>query len=105
MWKKTGEVIVDDFCNCGRNAVQRTSWTDLNPGRRYTTCSKFREIGGCTYFSWVDAPMCDRARHIIPGLLRRVNRLEAEVQRKNLREKLVWVALVVSWSVMYLLKK
>ncbi|GFQ08223.1 protein smg9, partial [Phtheirospermum japonicum] len=102
---KNAEIIMDDFCNCGKNVVQRTSWTDLNPGRRYTTCNKFWEVGGCTYFSWVDSPMCARALQIIPGLLRRVNRLEADIRHKNLREKLVWVALVVSWSIMYLFKK
>lgn len=29
-------------------------------------------------FRWVDEPLYDRAQTIIPGLIRRVNRLEAE---------------------------
>ncbi|PIN06779.1 hypothetical protein CDL12_20663 [Handroanthus impetiginosus] len=59
----------------------KTSWTYLNPGRRYSICSNFREARGCSFFSWMDPPVCERSRQIIPGLLRRVNKLENEVTK------------------------
>ncbi|GFP95187.1 hypothetical protein PHJA_001663100 [Phtheirospermum japonicum] len=39
------------------------------------------------YFSWIDPPICARARQIIPGILKRVNRLEGDLGRRNFREK------------------
>lgn len=54
-------------CFCGNPAVVRTSWTNINPGRRFQACS---QVPGCGFFVWVDPPMCARAIAIIPGLLR-----------------------------------
>ncbi|KAI7726310.1 hypothetical protein M8C21_012285 [Ambrosia artemisiifolia] len=34
-----------------------------NPGRRFYTCP-------LVYFNWVDPPMCQRSKMIIPGLLK-----------------------------------
>ncbi|KAK6119504.1 hypothetical protein DH2020_046754 [Rehmannia glutinosa] len=67
-----------NFCHCEKNVVKKTSWTDLDPGRRYSACEKFREVGGCTYFAWIDPPMCTRSRQIFPELLKRANKLEGE---------------------------
>ncbi|GER41163.1 GRF zinc finger containing protein [Striga asiatica] len=104
MWRQTSELIVDDFCNCGHAAVKKTCWTDPNAGRRYSACAKHRELGGCTYFIWIDPPMCMRSRQVIPGLRKRVDRLEAEIRRKNIREKMLLFVLLVSWIVVYLSK-
>ncbi|KAL0374434.1 UNVERIFIED_CONTAM: hypothetical protein Sradi_3359100 [Sesamum radiatum] len=65
-------------CYCGRRVVVRTSWTDLNPGRRFNSCRDYNK-GGCRYFEWEDPPMCRRAWMIIPGLLRKKNALEMEI--------------------------
>ncbi|KAK6151063.1 hypothetical protein DH2020_015995 [Rehmannia glutinosa] len=109
MWQQNAEVNVEDICRCGRLTTKKTSWTDLNPGRRYAACERFREVGGCSYFEWIDPLMCDRAWQIIPGLLRRANRLQDELKRledeekmKASREKWLWLALVFSWTIMYL---
>ncbi|GFQ02415.1 hypothetical protein PHJA_002385400 [Phtheirospermum japonicum] len=55
--------------------------------------------------------MCIRSRQIIPGLLRRCNRFEEEcnrfekeLKRKRSREKLLLVAMVVSWIMFYVFK-
>ncbi|GFP83383.1 hypothetical protein PHJA_000481700 [Phtheirospermum japonicum] len=56
------------------------------------------------YFSWIDPLICARARQIVPGLLKRVNRLEGDLGRRNFREKLLWMVLIISWIVMYLFK-
>ncbi|KAK6131303.1 hypothetical protein DH2020_034953 [Rehmannia glutinosa] len=131
MWRQTAEFSVNDKCECEKLIVKKTSWSDLNPGRKYVACEKFREVGGCTYFSWIDPPTCARARQIVPGLLRRANRFEDELKRlekefkrleeelkrkedelkvkedlfkrKRSREKWLWMALLFSWIVMYLL--
>lgn len=91
------------FCRCKQVMAVTTSWTNANPGRRFKSCSK------CGFFEWVDPPMCERARAIIPGLLRKLNRYEemetenaariyeAEMKNKsaNQREKWLWVLVVV----------
>ncbi|KAK6140482.1 hypothetical protein DH2020_025763 [Rehmannia glutinosa] len=64
-------------CYCGRRAVIRTSWMNENPGRRFLSCLNYKD-GGCGYFHWQESPLCDRARTIIPGLLRKINRLDDE---------------------------
>ncbi|KAM7508453.1 hypothetical protein LguiA_018906 [Lonicera macranthoides] len=78
-------------CNCMRRTVMRTSWTDLNPGRRFEACGN--EVNGCSYFQWIDPPMCARSTHIIPGLLRRVNRGKIVVGMYKKREKFLIVLL------------
>ncbi|PIN03744.1 DNA topoisomerase [Handroanthus impetiginosus] len=64
------------FFHCHNIVVLRTSWTEDNLGRRFQCCQN-RE-GGCSFFKWVDDPLCPRARGIIPSLLRRLNVLENE---------------------------
>lgn len=58
-------------CVCGAWINAKTAWTSLNAGRRFISCDR------CRYFRWLDAPLCERARIIIPGLLRRINHLES----------------------------
>ncbi|GER28415.1 GRF zinc finger containing protein [Striga asiatica] len=71
-------------CWCGKRAKIVTSWTVDNPGRRYQTCAIGKPLG-CTYWSWLDPPMCERSQRIIPGLLKRINALEAK--HDNLKEQ------------------
>ncbi|CAL5437123.1 unnamed protein product [Camellia sinensis] len=68
---------------CGRRRLIQTSWTDANPGRRFLSCP----TNSCNQFTWVDPPMCSRAMQIIPGLLKKVNKLEARLQTRNRRER------------------
>ncbi|PWA20742.1 zinc finger, GRF-type [Artemisia annua] len=62
-------------CFCGTQTRVRTSWTNVNPGRRFHSCS---EIFGtdCGFFDWLDPPMCAWSVQIIPGLLRSRNQLQ-----------------------------
>ncbi|KAL8040561.1 hypothetical protein ABFX02_10G106700 [Erythranthe guttata] len=92
---------MENQCFCGNMLVQRTSWTERNPGRRYNTCIKYKEPSGCNFFAWIDPPMGYRATHIIPGLLRRVNGYEVEIARRRSREKKLWILLVCSWMMIY----
>ncbi|KAG8377561.1 hypothetical protein BUALT_Bualt08G0045900 [Buddleja alternifolia] len=59
-------------------ASLKTSWTSDNPGRRFYGCILGRS--GCTFFDWYDPPMCARAKVLIPGLLRKINGLEKQVE-------------------------
>lgn len=38
---------------------------------------------GCGFKEWFDPPMCSRAKKIIPGLLRSMNRKDEEIERLN----------------------
>lgn len=37
----------------------------------------------CGFFEWFDPPMCARSKKIIPGLLKRINRNEEEIEMLN----------------------
>lgn len=62
-------------CNCrpSKWVAERTAWTNANPGRRFISCVDYK----CNFFKWVEPPLCNRAQAIIPGLLKRINALEA----------------------------
>ncbi|PIN21218.1 DNA topoisomerase [Handroanthus impetiginosus] len=104
------------YCHCGRRATLRTSWTKENPGRRFHSCHSYKEEG-CAFFVWEDPPMCARSSVIIPGLLQKCSRYEAEidelrrvreelqhfraieeeVQRLRKKKKILQAALVLTW--------
>ncbi|GKG36184.1 zinc finger, GRF-type containing protein, partial [Tanacetum coccineum] len=66
------------LCFCGHPAVTRTSWTDINPCRRFLACL---QLNGerCIYFDWVDPHVCQGAMMVILGLLRVRNKMEADM--------------------------
>ncbi|KAM6548758.1 hypothetical protein CsatB_010401 [Cannabis sativa] len=66
-------------CSCAQPVVIKTSWTDANPGRRFGMCRRYRLVGGCYFWEWIDPPMCERASEVVPGLLRKIRRLEGEI--------------------------
>ena len=65
--------------DCGEWVVQRVAWTELNAGGRFFGCVNGRN--GCNYFRWFDPPVCDNARGVICGLLRRIKEHEDELER------------------------
>ncbi|PIN09951.1 DNA-(apurinic or apyrimidinic site) lyase [Handroanthus impetiginosus] len=94
----------DDFCHYGNASIVRTSWTNRNPGHRFSSCARSKEKGGCNFFVWNDPPTCARSLEIIPGLLRRLKIEEAEATKRGKREKILWISLLLSWCfIMYLL--
>ncbi|CAI9283648.1 unnamed protein product [Lactuca saligna] len=60
-------------------ALVKTSWTPLNPGRRFYDFPTKDFV--CGFIRWVDPPMCARSKTIIPGLLRNINTLEERCNR------------------------
>ncbi|KAB1224027.1 hypothetical protein CJ030_MR2G004475 [Morella rubra] len=53
----------------------------------------------CDFFEWVDLPMCKRSTQVIPGLTKKINKLEAQLEVERGREKRLVVALAVSWVI------
>ncbi|KAF8013798.1 hypothetical protein BT93_I1602 [Corymbia citriodora subsp. variegata] len=57
------------FCYCGLPSPRRTSWTQMNPGRRFYECTRYREGSKCKYFKWIDAKFSNRVIEVILDLL------------------------------------
>ncbi|KAK4422023.1 hypothetical protein Salat_2153000 [Sesamum alatum] len=98
------------LCECGNPIVTRTSWTILNPGRRFRGCSG-KKGSYCSTFEWVDQPGCQRCVEVISGLIRRLSRstanekayedrirnLEAHVRFLQAKLYVVLIAAVVTY--------
>ncbi|KAL8053291.1 hypothetical protein ABFS82_05G062000 [Erythranthe guttata] len=69
--------VQHDVCDCGNELRLQTSWTSANPGRRFLSCAE--RVNGCRVFYWYDPAMCERSKRIIPGLLKKINALEAQI--------------------------
>ncbi|PWA88400.1 zinc finger, GRF-type [Artemisia annua] len=64
------------ICDCGKQAIIKTSLTNKNPGRRFYYCP------ACGFIGWADPPMCCQAVDVIPGLLRARNDLEEDLEEQ-----------------------
>ncbi|CAL2231282.1 unnamed protein product [Prunus armeniaca] len=75
-----GEARHAQWYNCGKLVRMQTSWTTSNLWRRFLVCPKSKGNGekGCKFFQWFDAEMCERSKSLIPGLLRKIDRVEKE---------------------------
>ncbi|KAL8507616.1 hypothetical protein ACS0TY_018231 [Phlomoides rotata] len=85
------------FCLCGKETRIHTSWTDLNPGRRFHSCKDWNRFGGgCEFFKWYDTEMSPRAKYVILSLLKEKR---AVVKPKNQEKTGDWIkyALIASW--------
>ncbi|GER38052.1 GRF zinc finger family protein [Striga asiatica] len=78
-YSSTSRMVPGILCDCDKVARLQTAWTPANAGRRYFDCAE----KACRFWNWFDPPMCARSKEIIPGLLRKINRLEAETNRHS----------------------
>ncbi|KAI5347954.1 hypothetical protein L3X38_000841 [Prunus dulcis] len=94
--------VCSRLCYCGNVVKTHTSWTVSHPGRRFQVCAR---RNGCTFWEWADPEMCDRSKHIIPGLLRKINRLEEEKNagKGKMKNPWFWVSVFLVGMVIYLL--
>ncbi|KAL3622638.1 hypothetical protein CASFOL_034049 [Castilleja foliolosa] len=83
-------------CHCGIQLEVMTSWTDDNPGRRFQGCPNYKKPSCCGFFRWVDEEVCSRSKQIIPGLIRKKNKLELELATEQEKLKCVQRSLNVS---------
>ncbi|KAG8382761.1 hypothetical protein BUALT_Bualt05G0110900 [Buddleja alternifolia] len=89
--------MAGQICYCGQLAKVKTSWTDGNSARRFFGCQSYEENGGCGFFSWLDPPMCERSKNVIPGLLRSIRSMEEAERKANKRERKLRFLLIASW--------
>ncbi|KAL3632678.1 hypothetical protein CASFOL_025662 [Castilleja foliolosa] len=80
-------------CHCGIQLELVTSWTDDNPGRHFQACPNYKMPSCCGFFRWFDEEMCSRSKEVIPGLLRKTNKLELLLAAEQEKNKFVQVVL------------
>ncbi|CAL9029500.1 unnamed protein product [Prunus brigantina] len=71
----------------------------------FKTLFPFMQTNGCTFWEWADPEMCDRSKHIIPGLLRKINLLEQErnAGKGKMKNPWFWASIFMFGMVIYLL--
>ncbi|KAI8019735.1 hypothetical protein LOK49_LG04G01831 [Camellia lanceoleosa] len=84
----------------------RTSWTHVNPTRRFLGCPNYGKNGACGFFYWYDPPTCPRGRQVLPKLVDKVAsleemvteiaRLKEDVQTYHRRQKWIVSGLIVA---------
>ncbi|KAH6770934.1 hypothetical protein C2S52_015737 [Perilla frutescens var. hirtella] len=82
------------LCDCGIPEVIRTSWTDVNLGRRFYSCRNYSPPNerlskrGCDHFRWFDVePMSDRAKEVINTL--KMEKRQLLKENKQLHQKCI----------------
>ncbi|CAL2256187.1 unnamed protein product [Prunus armeniaca] len=78
---ETGEARHAQQCHCGKLTRMQTSWTTSKPRRRFLVCPKTK---------WFDAEMCERSKSLIPGLLRKIDRVEKENAKIRAKSRILW---------------
>ncbi|KAL8530920.1 hypothetical protein ACS0TY_007807 [Phlomoides rotata] len=88
------------LCDCGIEARLRTSWTKLNPGRRFYGCRAWRvNGGGCSFFEWLDDEISERAKTVILTLLQENQKYKnVKTENEHSHGHFMAYALVGSWS-------
>ncbi|KAF3631963.1 hypothetical protein FXO37_27728 [Capsicum annuum] len=59
--------IPKGVCFCGVKPKIKTSWTQLNTGRRFFCYKTLKVRGGCNYFDWYDDEMPPQAKRLKLG--------------------------------------
>ncbi|KAM3269465.1 hypothetical protein P3S67_030347 [Capsicum chacoense] len=75
--------IAKGVCLCGVKAEIKTSWTQLNTGRRFFCCKTSKVRAGCNYFDWYDDEMPPQAKRVMRDLLKKVKSFEKERNRSR----------------------
>ncbi|XVE92930.1 hypothetical protein REPUB_Repub01dG0146200 [Reevesia pubescens] len=106
-------------CHCGLRAPICKSTTPWNKGKKFYGCPKYKEIGGCGFFNWVEGnneketSLTRNHMHYVNDELKTKNTMllieNKELRIENAKYKTnafrYKVVLVVSWTVflMYIL--
>ncbi|CAL2231771.1 unnamed protein product [Prunus armeniaca] len=48
--------------------------------------------------------MCERLKSLIPGLLRKIDRVEKENANIRAKSKILWATMLLSWLVVFVMK-
>ncbi|BBN68450.1 reduced lateral root formation [Prunus dulcis] len=73
------------YCFCGMKIKWHTSWTNLNPERRFEHNSQTRHH----FFDWLDNETCPSGKEVLPGLLRRLSGMGEEIRARDEQLRLV----------------
>ncbi|KAI8532934.1 hypothetical protein RHMOL_Rhmol11G0256700 [Rhododendron molle] len=76
-------------CLCGDEAVMKPSGTDLNPGRRFLGCPKYPDPNRCSFFEWVDDPICKRCKSVILEQKETIGNLYDQINNMQEKAKLI----------------
>ncbi|CAL2229688.1 unnamed protein product [Prunus armeniaca] len=90
-----GEARLAQRCHCGKLAGMQTSWTTSNPRRRFLVYPKSK---------WFDAEMCESSKSLLPGLLKKIDRVEEENTKIRAKSSILWAAMLLSWLVVFAMK-
>ncbi|KAK6161804.1 hypothetical protein DH2020_005185 [Rehmannia glutinosa] len=106
-WNSRNNVapMEDVYCQCGSKVVLKTSWIKNNPGRRFWACPNYEKGEYYGYFEWLDDEVCSRAKHVIPGLLAKLNKREDEMTQMKIKESKLEADLVMASSRLEIMKQ
>ncbi|GMP74974.1 hypothetical protein CsSME_00032213 [Camellia sinensis var. sinensis] len=71
-----------------REIPVKTSMTSGNVGRSFYGCARYGVDATCGYFEWVDPPMCQCGREVLPKMVAKMNRLKKEQATSRRRERI-----------------
>ncbi|CAB4283899.1 unnamed protein product [Prunus armeniaca] len=78
------------YCHFGSLIKLRTSWTYMNPGRRFEACdNNHKNRVGEHYFRWLNKETCTSGKNVVPGLLRRTRMMETVMRETEERKNVV----------------
>ncbi|KAL2550805.1 uncharacterized protein Fot_12335 [Forsythia ovata] len=72
-------ILKRKLCYCGEVPILKTSWTEMNPGRRFWGCRFYGKVGACDFFEWGDPAPHARYKSVMNGLLRKKSEAEEEI--------------------------
>ncbi|KAI8002440.1 hypothetical protein LOK49_LG08G00713 [Camellia lanceoleosa] len=84
------------LCYCGEISPVKTSMASRNMGRRFYGYARYEVDATCGYFKWIDPPMCQHGREVLPKMVAKMNRLENELVTSRRREKIYCKALLAA---------
>lgn len=68
----------------------KTFWTNLNPEKRFISCPRHQNAGGCNFFDWCNPLMCARSKELIFGFLWIRREMEAGINTLRSRNRSAW---------------
>ncbi|KAM3374113.1 hypothetical protein P3S68_012827 [Capsicum galapagoense] len=100
----SSSLIPKGVCLCRVKAEIKTSWTQLNTGRRFFCCKTSKTRGGCNYFDWYDDEMPPQAKRMMWDLLKKVKSFEEERNRSR-KFKVICVGAIMVLATWNFIKK
>ncbi|CAL5202549.1 unnamed protein product [Lathyrus oleraceus] len=80
---------VSSECKCSLDAPLMTTWTNVNPGRRFYGCGMYKIHGykKCYHFVWLDEEINHRAKKVISTLMQNLTEEKKKVKNAKIRDE------------------